>query len=170
MQTSFGVVDLVIVGGRPKVLNLKETLAHFVEHRREVVTRRTRYELKAAEAQLELVEGLGMALTELDLVIATIRAAKDRDVAREALMNLKLQGLEAFVRTRGPPHRRNRRGAQAPRLHPERAPGQRHPRHAPRPTHRPRAREARGGVPTTSPTKSRASAPSSRAARSSSST
>jgi len=103
MQTSFGVINLVIVGGRPKVLDLKETLAHFVEHRREVVTRRTRYELKAAEAQLELVEGLGMALTELDLVIATIRAAKDRDVAREALMNLKLQGLEAFVARAGRP-------------------------------------------------------------------
>lgn len=103
MQTSFGVINLVIVGGRPRVLNLRDTLAYFVEHRREVVTRRTRYELKQAEAQYELVEGLGMALTEIDLVIATIRQAPDRDTAREQLMQLKLKGLEDFVRRAGRP-------------------------------------------------------------------
>ena len=103
LQTSFGVINLVIVGGRPKVLDLKETIAHFVEHRREVVTRRTRFELKQAEAQFELVEGLSMAITELDLVIATIRAAPDRDVARMKLMSLRLHGLEAFVARAGRP-------------------------------------------------------------------
>ncbi len=103
LQTSFGVINLVIVAGRPRVLDLKETLANFVEHRREVVTRRTRFELRQAEAQFEIVEGLGMALTELDLVIETIRRSKDRDTAREALMGLKLRGLEAFVARAGRP-------------------------------------------------------------------
>ncbi len=103
MQTTFGVINLVIVGGRPRVLDLKDTLAHFVAHRREVVTRRTRFELRQAEGQFEIVEGLGMALTELDLIIATIRAAKDRDTAREALMGLKLRGLEMFVARAGRP-------------------------------------------------------------------
>ncbi|MBI2395812.1 MAG: DNA gyrase subunit A [Deltaproteobacteria bacterium] len=103
LQTSFGVINLVIVGGRPKVLDLKETLAEFVHHRREVVTRRTRFELRQAEAQFELVEGLGMALTELDLVIETIRRAPHRDAAREGLMALKLHGLEAFVARAGRP-------------------------------------------------------------------
>ncbi|MGZ3420653.1 MAG: DNA gyrase subunit A [Polyangiales bacterium] len=103
LQTSFGVINLVIVSGRPRVLDLKETLAEFVEHRREVVTRRTRFELRQAEAQFELVEGLGMALTELDLVIETIRRAKDRDLAREALMALRLKGLEQFVARAGRP-------------------------------------------------------------------
>ncbi len=103
MQTTFGVINLVIVGGRPKTLDLKETLAHFIEHRRDVVTRRTRFELRQAEAQFELVEGLGMAISELDLVISTIRKASDRDVARVALMELKLQGLELFVARAGRP-------------------------------------------------------------------
>ena len=67
-----------IVGGRPKVLDLKETLAVFVEHRRDVVTRRTRFELRQAEAQREIVEGLGMATTEIDLVIKTIRESPGR--------------------------------------------------------------------------------------------
>jgi DNA gyrase subunit A len=103
LQTSFGVINLVIVGGRPRVLDLKETIAEFVHHRREVVTRRTRFELRQAEAQIEIVEGLGMALTELDLVIETIRKAKDRDTAREELMKLRLRGLEAFVARAGRP-------------------------------------------------------------------
>ncbi|HEY8075256.1 MAG TPA: DNA gyrase subunit A, partial [Labilithrix sp.] len=59
LQSSFGVINLAIVRGRPAVLNLKETLEVFVEHRRDVVTRRTRYELRQAEAQREIVEGLG---------------------------------------------------------------------------------------------------------------
>ncbi len=103
LQTTFGVINLVIVGGRPRVLDLKETLAEFVHHRREVVTRRTRFELRQAEAQIEIVEGLGMALTELDVVIQTIRAAKDRDIAREGLMKLRLRGLEQFVARAGRP-------------------------------------------------------------------
>src|SRR5208283_2019937 len=95
LQTSFGVINLAIDHGRPAILNLRETLAAFVEHRRDVVTRRSRFELRQAEAQREIVEGLGMAVTEVDLVVKTIRAAKDPEVAKAALMKLELRGLEA---------------------------------------------------------------------------
>src|SRR5690242_12197759 len=103
LQASFGVINLSIAGGRPAVLNLKETLAHFVEHRREVVTRRCRYELRQAEAQRELAEGLGMATSDIDRVIATIRASRDSDEAREKLMKLALSGLGEFLRRAGRP-------------------------------------------------------------------
>jgi DNA gyrase subunit A len=103
MQASFGIINLAIVHGRPEVLSLKETLAHFVEHRREVVSRRTRFELAKAEGEREIVEGLGMAVTEVDVVIRTIRESKDPDEARERLMALPLRGLEAFVRRAGRP-------------------------------------------------------------------
>ncbi len=103
MQSSFGIINLAIVNNRPAVLDLKETLVLFIEHRREVVSRRSRYELAQAEAQRELVEGLGMAVTEVDLVIKTIRASRDPDAARVALMQLPLRGLEAFVRRAGRP-------------------------------------------------------------------
>ncbi len=103
LQTSFGIINLAIVKNRPAVLDLKETLNLFIEHRREVVSRRTRYELTHAEAQKELVEGLGMAVTEVDLVIKTIRASRDPEEARGALMRLPLHGLEAFVRRAGRP-------------------------------------------------------------------
>ena len=101
LQTTFGVINLAIVHGQPAVLNLKETLACFVEHRRDVVTRRTRFELRQAEAAREIVEGLGMAITETDLVIKTIRESPDPETARPRLMALPLKGLEAFVRRAG---------------------------------------------------------------------
>jgi DNA gyrase subunit A len=103
MQSSFGVINLAIVHGRPAVLNLAEMLRIFIEHRREVVSRRTRFDLSKAEGQLELVEGLGMAVTEVDLVIKTIRESEDPDQARVRLMALPLHGLEAFVRRAGRP-------------------------------------------------------------------
>jgi DNA gyrase subunit A len=103
LQSTFGVNQLAIVNNRPKLLDLKETLQHFVDHRRDVVTRRTRFELREAEAQRELVEGLGMAVTEVDLVVKTIRESKDPDVARAALMALPLRGLEEFLRRAGRP-------------------------------------------------------------------
>jgi DNA gyrase subunit A len=103
LQSTFGVNQLAIVAGRPQLLNLKDCLEHFVAHRREVVTRRTRFELRQAEAQREIVEGLGMAVTEVDLVISTIRAAKDPEEARAALMELRLDGLEEFVKRAGRP-------------------------------------------------------------------
>ncbi|MBM4361112.1 MAG: DNA gyrase subunit A [Deltaproteobacteria bacterium] len=103
MQSTFGVISLAIVDSRPAVLNLKEILQHFIEHRREVVSRRTRFELNRAEGQRELVEGLGMVTTDTDLVIRTIRESRDPDHARERLMELPLRGLEAFVRRAGRP-------------------------------------------------------------------
>jgi len=103
LQASFGIINLAIVHARPKTMTLKETLEVFVEHRREVVSRRTRHELSRAEGAREIVEGLGMAVTEVDLVIKTIRSSRDPDAAREALMNLPLRGLEDFVRRAGRP-------------------------------------------------------------------
>ncbi len=103
LQSTFGYNCLAIVGQRPKVLNLKETLGHFIEHRRDVVTRRTRFELRQAKARRELVEGLGMAVTEVDLVVRTIRESRDPDEAKARLMALPLRGLEEFVRRAGRP-------------------------------------------------------------------
>jgi DNA gyrase subunit A len=103
LQSTFGVIQLAIVAGRPQVLNLKEMLEQFIAHRRDVVTRRTRFQLREAEAQREIVEGLGMAITETDVVIRTIRESPDSETARAALMRLPLRGLEAFVRRAGRP-------------------------------------------------------------------
>jgi DNA gyrase subunit A len=103
MQSSFGIINLSIVDGRPAVLDLKQTLECFVGHRREVVSRRTRFELTEAEGKREIVEGLGMAVTEVDLVVKTIRESRDPDEAKERLMELPLKGLEEFVRRAGRP-------------------------------------------------------------------
>jgi DNA gyrase subunit A len=103
LQSTFGVNCVAIVAGRPRTLSLKEALEHFIAHRREVITRRTRFRLRRAEADREIVEGLGMATTEIDLVIQTIRESKDPDVARSRLMALPLRGLEEFVRRAGRP-------------------------------------------------------------------
>ena len=103
MQVTFGVINLSVVHGRPAVLNLKQTLEYFVEHRRDVVTRRCRYELRIAEQQRELNLGYGMATTEIDLVVRTIRESSDGEVAKARLMALPLKGLEAYVRRAGRP-------------------------------------------------------------------
>jgi DNA gyrase subunit A len=103
LQTSYGVINLAISHGRPAILNLKETLQAFIAHRRDVVGRRTRYELRQAENQLAIVEGLGVAVSDVDLVVKTIRASADPEAARAALMTLPLAGLEAFVRRAGRP-------------------------------------------------------------------
>ena len=86
MQTTFGAIMLAIVGGRPKVLNLLELVETFVEFRREVVRRRTEYELKKAEARYHILEGLKIALDRLDEVIKLIRGSKTPPEAREGLM------------------------------------------------------------------------------------
>jgi DNA gyrase subunit A len=70
LQTTFGIIMLAIVGGRPKVLPLLEILEHFVEFRREIVRRRTEFELRKAEARAHILEGLKIALDHLDRVIA----------------------------------------------------------------------------------------------------
>jgi DNA gyrase subunit A len=86
LQSSFGVIMLAIVGGRPKVLSLVELVDNFVEFRREIVRRRTEFELRKAEARRHILEGLKIALDHLDAVIALIRAAKNPGEAREGLI------------------------------------------------------------------------------------
>jgi len=86
LQSSFGIIMLAIVGGRPKVLNLLELVESFVEFRREVVRRRTEFELRKAEARHHILEGLKIALDHLDAVITLIRSSKTPPEAREGLM------------------------------------------------------------------------------------
>jgi DNA gyrase subunit A len=85
MQSSFGVINLAIVGGQPRVLNLKQALEAFVEFRREVVKRRTEYELRKARARAHILEGLNKAIDALDYIIPTIRNAGSVDEARQWL-------------------------------------------------------------------------------------
>jgi DNA gyrase subunit A len=86
MQTTFGVINLSIVNGQPQVLSLGDTIRHFIEHRRDVVTRRTRFELAKAEARAHILEGLKKALDNLDAVISIIRKSKTADEARAGLI------------------------------------------------------------------------------------
>jgi DNA gyrase subunit A len=86
MQTSFGVINLAIVNGQPRVLNLKEMLECFVEFRRDVVRRRTEYELRKAKARAHVLEGLTKAIDALDFIITTIRNSRSVDEARQWLI------------------------------------------------------------------------------------
>ncbi len=86
LQSSFGIIMLAIVGGRPRVLNLLELVESFVDFRREVVRRRTEFELKKAEARYHILEGLKTALDHLDEVIKLIRASKTPPEARDGLI------------------------------------------------------------------------------------
>jgi DNA gyrase subunit A len=86
LQTTFGVNMLAIVGGRPRILPLLEILEHFIDFRREVVRRRTEFELRKAEARAHILEGLKIALDHLDAVIALIRASRNPADAREGLV------------------------------------------------------------------------------------
>jgi DNA gyrase subunit A len=96
MQTTFGVIMLALVDRRPQVVNLKEMLAAFIKFRREVVTRRTRYDLARAEERAHILAGLRKAVEQLDLVIRIIRQADNADAARDALMNrLDLTEIQA---------------------------------------------------------------------------
>ena len=85
LQSTFGAVMLAIVGGRPKVLNLKEFFECYVGHRFEVITRRTRFDLKKAEARKHVIDGLLLAIDNLDEVVRMIRASKSREEAKAAL-------------------------------------------------------------------------------------
>ena len=86
MQTSFGIILLAIHQNQPKLLNLKEILQLFVQHRQEVVTRRSVFELKKAEARAHILEGLKRAIDQIDAIIAAIRASKTPKEAKERLM------------------------------------------------------------------------------------
>jgi len=87
LQSSFSVNNVALVKGRPKMLNLKDLIHYFVEHRHEVVVRRSEYDLKEAEKKAHVLEGLLIALDNLDAIIALIRASKTPDEAKKGLMS-----------------------------------------------------------------------------------
>lgn len=86
MQVTFGVIMLALVDGEPRVLNLKEVLTHYIAHQKEIITRRTQFDLNKAEARAHIVEGLRIALDHIDEVIKIIRGSKNDAKAKENLM------------------------------------------------------------------------------------
>lgn len=112
LQSSFGINNVALVKGRPMLLNLKDMIRYYVEHRQEVVTRRTTYELREAEKRAHILEGLLVALDNLDAVINLIRSARDPEVAKtglieqfalsdvqaKAILELRLQRLTGLER------------------------------------------------------------------------
>ncbi|MDH4057498.1 MAG: DNA gyrase subunit A [Cyclobacteriaceae bacterium] len=112
LQSSFGVNNVALVKGRPQTLNLKDLISLFVEHRHEVVVRRTKYDLNEAEKRAHILEGYLIALDNLDEVIALIRSSKDPDVAKiglierfslseiqaKAILEMRLQRLTGLER------------------------------------------------------------------------
>ncbi|MBN2039940.1 MAG: DNA gyrase subunit A [Spirochaetes bacterium] len=96
LQTSFGVIMLALVNGEPKVLDLKSILSYYILHRKEVITRRTQYELRKAEERAHILEGLKIALDNIDEVIRIIRSSKTVDQASERLIKaFKLSEIQA---------------------------------------------------------------------------
>ncbi|MCY3986438.1 MAG: DNA gyrase subunit A [Candidatus Dadabacteria bacterium] len=112
MYTSFGIIMLALVRNQPKVLNLRELLAHFIEHRKEVITRRTQYELRKAEERLHILEGFKIALDNLDEIVELIKGSDSPAAARaglvqtfalserqaQAILEMRLQRLTALER------------------------------------------------------------------------
>ena len=86
LQDSFGIIMLALVNGHPRILNLKQILEYYLDHQKDVITRKCRYELKKAKERAHILEGLKIALDHLDEVIATIRASANGEVAKAALM------------------------------------------------------------------------------------
>jgi DNA gyrase subunit A len=86
MEDSFGINNLALVNGEPKTLGLKDMLKYYIEHRQDVITRRTIHDLKLAQARQHIVEGLQIAIDNVDEIIALIRSSKDRETARNALI------------------------------------------------------------------------------------
>lgn len=86
LQESFGIIMLALVDGRPRVLNLQEVLYYYLEHQKDVIVRRTKFELNKAKARAHILEGLKIALDNLDAVIRTIRESQTGDIAKAALM------------------------------------------------------------------------------------
>jgi DNA gyrase subunit A len=103
MQETFGVIMLALVDGKPQVLNLKQVLYYYLEHQKDVIVRRTRFELNKAEARAHIVEGLRIAIAYLDEVIKIIRSSHNTEAAKKALMerfNLSDKQSEAIVEMR----------------------------------------------------------------------
>lgn len=96
MQNTFGIIMLALVKGRPQTLNLKQMMQHFIDHRMEVLIRRTKYELDSAEKRAHILEGYIIALDNIDEVIATIKKSKDAETAKNNLMKkFKLSDIQA---------------------------------------------------------------------------
>ncbi len=100
LQTTYGVMMLAIVNGRPEMLNLKQMLQHYIDHRHEMIVRRTQYDLERAEARAHILEGLRFALDHIDLVIETIRRSSSPADAQERLAGLR--PVEADANTQVP--------------------------------------------------------------------
>ena len=103
MQTSFGVINLAIVNGQPRVLNLKEMLELFVDFRREVVRRRTEYELRKAKARAHILEGLTKAIDALDFIVTLIRNSRSVDEARNWLAGQQMSSMSEVKTWKGVP-------------------------------------------------------------------
>ncbi|MGD2187697.1 MAG: DNA gyrase subunit A [Desulfobacterales bacterium] len=114
MENSFGIIFLAVVNGRPEILNLKEILHYFILHRKDIIVRRTRYDLRKAEDQAHILEGLKIALDNLDDVVALIRASKSPPEAKsqlvkkfsltekqaQAILDMRLQRLTGLERNK----------------------------------------------------------------------
>ena len=100
LQSSFGIIMLALVNGQPRILNLKQILEHYLAHQKDVITRRSRYELAKAQDRAHILEGLKIALDNLDAVINTIRSSATADIAKTALMekfNLSQRQAQAIL-------------------------------------------------------------------------
>jgi DNA gyrase subunit A len=96
LQTSFGIIFLAVVNNRPELLTLKDILVHFIEHRKDVIIRRTRFDLRKAEERAHILEGLKIALDHLDEVVALIRASRSPEEAKTGLIsNFDLTPVQA---------------------------------------------------------------------------
>lgn len=100
LQSSFGIIMLALVNGQPRILNLKQILEYYLAHQKDVITRRTRYELGKAKDRAHILEGLKIALDNLDAVISTIRSSATADIAKTALMerfSLSMRQAQAIL-------------------------------------------------------------------------
>lgn len=96
MQTTFGIIMLALVKGRPKILNLKEILTNYIDHRHEIVVRRTKFELDEAEKRAHILEGLKIAIDNIDEIIEIIKKSKDPETAKTKLISrFKLSEIQA---------------------------------------------------------------------------
>lgn len=96
MQNTFGIINLALVNGQPKVMDLKEMLKHFIDHRQIVIVRRTEFELDKAEKRAHILEGLKIALDNIDEIVALIKKSRNPETARNGLMkNFKLSEIQA---------------------------------------------------------------------------
>ncbi|MBU4502146.1 MAG: DNA gyrase subunit A, partial [Nanoarchaeota archaeon] len=87
LQTTFGINNIALIGGQPKVMNLKDLIGHYIDHRKDILTRRTKFDLKKAEEKAHILEGLKIALGSIDSVIKTIKSSKDVNEAKKQLMS-----------------------------------------------------------------------------------